>query len=100
MIKCYRIKHKPTGLYFKPSKGGSNLSTKGKIYPSKPSLKWAGDTIRIRIRGDEVEKLSKVKQILINYFNLKVEGQKYTWVDEYKRVPIEDWEIEIYNNER
>lgn len=93
----YRIKHKPTGLYFKPSKGGSNLSAKGKIYTSLPSLKWAGDTVRIRIRGDEVEKLSKVKQILINYFNLKM-GQKYVWLDRYEKVPLEDWEIETYNN--
>jgi hypothetical protein len=31
-MKPYRIKHIPTGLYYKPSKGGSNLSTKGKVY--------------------------------------------------------------------
>ena len=29
----YKIKHKPTGLYFRPLKGGcSNLDTVGKIY--------------------------------------------------------------------
>lgn len=32
-MNIYRLKHKPTGLYYKPVKGnGSNLSTKGKIY--------------------------------------------------------------------
>lgn len=31
-MKPYRIKHIPTGLYYQPSKGGSNLSTKGKVY--------------------------------------------------------------------
>lgn len=29
----YKLKHKPTGLYYKPNKGtGSNLSTRGKVY--------------------------------------------------------------------
>jgi hypothetical protein len=32
-MELYKLKHKPTGLYYKPTKGtGSNLSTKGKIY--------------------------------------------------------------------
>lgn len=31
-MKAYRIKHIPTGLYYKPSNGMSNLSTKGKVY--------------------------------------------------------------------
>lgn len=31
-MKPYRIKHIPTGLYYKPSNGMSNLSTKGKVY--------------------------------------------------------------------
>jgi hypothetical protein len=31
-MKPYRIKHMPTGLYYKPSNGMSNLSTKGKVY--------------------------------------------------------------------
>lgn len=33
MIKPYRLKHKPTGLFFQPHKHrGSHLSKKGKIY--------------------------------------------------------------------
>lgn len=31
-IKPYRIKHKPTGLYYKPSTRGTNLSRQGKSY--------------------------------------------------------------------
>lgn len=92
---CYRIKHKPTGLYFKPSRGESNLSSKGKIYTSLPSLKWTGDTIRIRFRGDAIKKLSKAKKILVNHFNLNEEFD-YLWVDQYVKVPFEDWEIETY----
>ena len=34
-IKPYRIKHKPTGLYFQPSHDGTNLSTQGKVYMNK-----------------------------------------------------------------
>lgn len=30
--KFYRLKHKPTGLYYKPLSGGSNLGKRGKIY--------------------------------------------------------------------
>lgn len=35
--KPYRIKHRPTGLYFQPSHDGTNLSTKGKVYLTKTS---------------------------------------------------------------
>lgn len=31
----YRIKHKPTGLYFSPGWCKTNLSFKGKVYKSK-----------------------------------------------------------------
>lgn len=31
---AYRLKHIPTGLYYRPSNGYSNLDTKGKIYTS------------------------------------------------------------------
>lgn len=52
-MKVYRIKHLPTGLYFKPSSevwvkvGGdhsvhvkTNLSKKGKVYTQLPSESW------------------------------------------------------------
>lgn len=36
----YKIRHKSSGLYYKPSKDtGINLSKKGKVYTKKPSLK-------------------------------------------------------------
>lgn len=31
-MKAYRIKHVPTGLYYQPARGGSNLSERGKVY--------------------------------------------------------------------
>ena len=47
-MKIYKLKHTPTGLYYIPSKGNGNLSTKGKIYSSKPKIEW-GLTLRIKI---------------------------------------------------
>lgn len=35
MIKLYRIKHKPTGGYYKKERFSYTLSTKGKVYKSK-----------------------------------------------------------------
>jgi hypothetical protein len=32
VCNAYRLKHIPTGLYFTPSKSGTNLDTRGKIY--------------------------------------------------------------------
>lgn len=31
-MKAYRLKHIPTGLYYQPTKGSSNLSKQGKVY--------------------------------------------------------------------
>ena len=31
-VQAYRLKHIPTGLYFTPSKSGTNLDTRGKVY--------------------------------------------------------------------
>jgi len=42
----FKLRHIPTGLFFKPSKYGSrsNLSDKGKTYNAKPSLGYLGKT--------------------------------------------------------
>lgn len=44
-MKFYKIKHKPTGLFFKPSRYGSksNLSKKGKVYNRRPTLRYLGE---------------------------------------------------------
>ncbi len=53
-MKCYRIKHLPTGLYYRPSSEvknqfgcyvKTNLSKTGKIYPRRPTLKHIGGAI-------------------------------------------------------
>ena len=39
LIQFYRLKHKPTGLYYSPTHtGSSNLNTKGKIYSGGNNL--------------------------------------------------------------
>ena len=41
-MKIYKVKHIPTGLFYKPSKypSKSNLSKTGKVYHTKPSLQY------------------------------------------------------------
>lgn len=41
----FKIRHKPSGLYFRPSASNylkSNLSKNGKVYYRKPSLSYLG----------------------------------------------------------
>lgn len=50
-MKPYKLKHIPTGLYYKPVGGSiSNLSKNGKIYQTKTNALFGnGDTITISI---------------------------------------------------
>lgn len=71
----YKIRHIPTGLFYKPSKhmAKSNLSKNGKIYNSKPTLKWLGD--------------------IYQHPKPRSEGYPY-W--ESRTVILSDWEIVAY----
>ena len=90
-MKVYKLLHKPTGLYFVPSKGNGNFSIKGKIYSSKPNLDW---TERCRIVFYKKNKPSKKEEVLIKYFNIDV-SSSYIWtVDVYVKTKPEEWEIE------
>lgn len=54
-MRPYRIKHQPSGLYYKPFNGLSNLSKAGKVYTTanNPLSYYKGsDTIPIEIRTD------------------------------------------------
>jgi hypothetical protein len=98
---CYKIKHKPTGLYFKPSRGKSNLSTKGKLYSMQPNITWIGTNISIVI-WTCTGKLSKVNKTIVDYFNIDTSSLKsgsYFSIKTFVNVPLEDWEIETYNSE-
>jgi hypothetical protein len=89
-MKVYKLLHKPTGLYFVPSKGNGNFSTKGKIYPTKPSISW---TEKCRIVFYKKNKQTKKEEILINHFNIKKDSSSWH-VDIYVKTKPEEWEIE------
>lgn len=37
-MKVYKLRHKPSGLFFIPSTGKGNLSLRGKVYTRRPNL--------------------------------------------------------------
>lgn len=84
----YRIKHKPTGLYYKPSKG-NNLSKNGKVYTT------ANNVITQYKRYDYL-----VITVLKNSTIDKTVGKlsdNFTWNNYDKifyKVPKEEFEIE------
>jgi hypothetical protein len=92
-MKVYKILHKPTGLYFTPSRGYGNFSKTGKIYTKPPRIEWAGTTVRIIIFF-QGKKLNKKDQKIVDYFKIiPDEKLKMLWLDKYYTVPITDWEI-------
>ena len=84
----YKIKHIPTGLYYTPSKGNGNLSAKGKMYSTKPTLAWVSQ-IRITIYSCKKSPTGTHK-IIVDYF-------KFDWnsgyINEYVKTKHSDWEI-------
>lgn len=92
-MKVYKIKHKPTGLFFTPSKGYGNLSVNGKIYDRVPNMNWVGSGVRIVLHKWFTEKLNKKEQIIIDYFNIQKTSRGDYWIDTYFPVDQEDWEI-------
>lgn len=89
-MKVFKILHKPTGLYFKPSNGTSNLSKKGKIYSSNPSLSWIGTTITIKFYPNG--KLNEMQRKIVEHFHLEIPENRWK-VHQYVQVPKSDWEI-------
>jgi len=91
----YKIKHKPTGLFYMPSRGNGNLGVKGKIYSTKPTLKHVNENTRIVI-SNFGKKLNKRALTLIDYFDIKrYEGfeRKWHYYDKNHIIPKSDWEI-------
>lgn len=97
-MKVYKILHKPTGLFFIPSRSGrGNLSKIGKIYPRPPRLEWAGTSIRVVLKTfGNSRKIQKHQQILVDYFNLEQQPNGGYWIDKCYKCSPEDWEIIEY----
>ena len=77
----YKLLHKPTGMFWTPSKyknGHRNLSKKGKIYHTKPNPEsW------MRFRGEYI-------------YNHPINEYPYY---EIRRTVLNDWEIKEYKLE-
>jgi hypothetical protein len=88
-MRVWKIRHKPTGLFFKPSGNGhqwekSNLGKQGKLYErSKPTLK--------KVRG----RIS-VSRTLVEKLGLVVEPKKAEWHTNYLITKEDDWEVVEY----
>lgn len=72
----YRIKNIKTGLYYQPSKGGSNLSKNGKVYTTKLSpltMDRGADYIDVSFL-----KRSRVAKTILEHYPLPAD-----WTDRY-----------------
>lgn len=77
-MTLYKIRHKPSGLFFKPSRYGSksNLSKNGKVYHRRPSLQHIGDI-----------------------YHHPAELPKYPYYYETRRFVASEWEVVELNVE-
>lgn len=83
---AYRLKHIPTGLFYAPVKHLiGNFTKNGKLYSRKPEI---GSGIYCTIYNFATKKVSKQKQILLNYFKL---GEGY--INTRVFALAEEWEI-------
>lgn len=84
----YRLKHKPTGLYYKPGQG-NNLTKKGKVYTGGGNaLNYYTNDIPVRANGKLIEQLKQ------HYLNIPV--SKYGRVE--VAIPRTDFVIEPFNS--
>lgn len=94
-MKPYKLKHKPTGLYFQPIKQyGSHFSKRGKIYQTKANI------LNLRHFSDGMPRkeirIEAYKDTLIyKEFKDKLIWEKCSYNSNYKTVTFSDeWEIE------
>lgn len=85
-MKPYRIKHKASGLYYKPSGSGNNLSKTGKVYlTARNPLNGMDDFVFIQLneKGAIYKEYGKFFPTLRLYYTLMT-----------GRVPKTEFEIE------
>ena len=96
-MKVYKLKHKPTGLFYSPNTGSGNLTLNGKLYVKLPKIEKNIFSVRVILNYISAKKkLSPKNKALVNYFNIrpvmKPWGLEYSF-DKRFIVPEEDWEI-------
>lgn len=92
-MKPYRLKHKPSGLYYQPTtKGGNNLGKNGKVYLTGVNgLSAVSDPILVVVKGNSIA-YNKTKDTL--------PWVKCTWRSNDKMcyIPHSDFEKENIND--
>lgn len=90
MRPLFKLRHIPTGLFFKPTNKSGNLSQVGKIYGN---YKYAiPETIRIRIYSTKKEPTGLHKRIC-SHFGLEWNNG---YIDTLVKTNKEDWEVLKY----
>lgn len=81
MVNIYKLKHIPTGLYYRPLNcTSSNLSKRGKIYQTNINeLLGNSDAITIRI-SKKISILNGRLEDCCNYTNSSLEKEYYEWI--------------------
>lgn len=100
-MEPYRIKHKTSGLYYKP--GHINLSKNGKIYNSNSSVLAGATGIGCRINKSRCtpEQLEALKASATNTYDYGGEVMFLIPADAFEKVPVvdeQDTEILFYDN--
>lgn len=72
----YKLRHKPSGLFFNPAYWQNKLDEKGRIYLKKPSLAKIGNVIRVSNQIAEKYKLKTV-DTPIGYKGLEVVSDEW-----------------------
>lgn len=84
----YRIKHKPTGLYYRPGQG-NNLTKKGKIYTS------GGNVLNYFTNGILIRSQGKLTDLLKQHYSNVPDNRPYGIVE--LSIPKSDFVIEPVN---
>ncbi len=92
-MRVYKLLHKPTGLFFTPSKGYGNLSVKGKVYVNRPNVAWGECLTMTHVPQSDCDMYNKSY-----YDNNKVGAAIKKWLGGYPtslyvHTKPEEWEI-------
>lgn len=88
-MKPYRLKHIPTGLYYKPN-SSNTLSKKGKIYQTKGNVITYLNSTSIEIYCIKDSTIHKLTKDVLNWIDLGyIIGSKL-----YFETKVSDWEKE------
>nr|DAG14335.1 MAG TPA: hypothetical protein [Caudoviricetes sp.] len=105
MIKPYRLKHIPTGVYYQPHKHrGSNVSLNGKVYLNGThglSSAWTyskryPNNTNSQLFSVFVEKGSRIHKFLEDKFTWS--ECRYSYGQLKTETNVSDWEIEYINS--